>query len=126
MTGYLLDTHVVLWWLSESPQLSSGAKRIIRNRRNRAFVSVGAVWEMIIKRSVGRLDFPSNLLEVLEAEGISLLDISIRHVLRVAELPSIHRDPFDRIQVAQAQIESLVLVTRDASTLQYDVPTLLA
>lgn len=89
-------------------------------------MSVGAVWEMIIKRSVGRLNFPSNLPEVLEAEGILLLDISIRHVLQTAELPSIHRDPFDRNQVAQAQIETLVLVTLDASILQYDVQTLLA
>ena len=126
MNGYLLDTHVLLWWLCESPHLSREVQERICDPRNRVFVSVAAVWEMIIKRSLGRLDFPADLQEVLRENDISLLDVDIRHVLKVADLPTIHRDPFDRIQIAQAQIESLVLITRDVRTLEYDAPTLRA
>ena len=126
MNGYLLDTHVLLRWLCDSPELSPEVRGRISDPRNRILVSVAAVWEMIIKRSLGRLEFPADLPEVLRENDISVLDVNIRHVLKVADLPMIHRDPFDRIQIAQAQIESLVLVTRDLRTLEYDAPTLRA
>ena len=98
----------------------------IHDPRNRVFVSVAAVSEMITKRSLVRLGSPAGLRDVLGDNHISLLDINIQHVLQIADLPMIHRDPFDRIQIAQAQVESLVPVTRDLRTLEYDAPTLRA
>ena len=126
MNGYLLDTHVLLWWLCGSPRLAREVQDTIHDPRNRIYVSVAAVWEMVIKRSLGRLDFPTGLREMLSDNDISLLDINIQHVLQIADLPIIHRDPFDRVQIAQAQVESLVLVTRDLRILEYDAPTLRA
>ena len=126
MNGYLLDTHVLLWWLCGSPRLAREVQDTIHDPRNRIYVSVAAVWEMVIKRSLGRLDFPTGLREMLGDNDISLLDINIQHVLQIADLPIIHRDPFDRVQIAQAQVESLVLVTRDLRILEYDAPTLRA
>ena len=126
MNGYLLDTHVVLWWLAGSARLSRDLRERIADPTNRVVVSAAAAWEMAIKKSLGRLDIPFNLNEALAADDISVLEITIHHALRVAALPPIHRDPFDRLQIVQAQAEELVFVTSDERVLRYDVSTLRA
>ncbi len=124
--GYLLDTHVVLWWLSDPTLLSDDARRVIEEGPNAIHVSSAAAWEMAIKKRLGRLDFPGNLEEVLRASRIRVLPIELRHALAVGDLPVHHQDPFDRMQVAQARLEDLVLITRDEAIGQYDVRVLAA
>jgi len=124
MTGYLLDTHVLLWWLSDPSQLSSPARAAIADGSNAIYFSAAAAWEMAIKRSLGRLDFPQNLLEALQSDHIEALPVSLTHALAVGDLPKHHADPFDRLQIAQARIEDLTLITRDNALSAYDVKIL--
>ena len=121
MSGYLLDTHVVLWWLDDPSLLSEAARATIRDPSHRVLVSAAAIWEMGIKKSLGRLDIPANLAEVLERDSIEVLDIQIDHALSIAELPMLHQDPFDRMQIVQANLEGLTLITRDRRIQQYEV-----
>jgi PIN domain nuclease of toxin-antitoxin system len=121
MNGYLLDTHVVLWWLSDPGRLSEAARAAIADGTNRVYVSAAAAWEMAIKKSLGRLDIPGNLAEALADDDIAVLDVSLDHALAVADLPMIHQDPFDRMQIVQAHHENLTLVTRDQRILRYGV-----
>jgi PIN domain nuclease of toxin-antitoxin system len=126
LNGYLLDTHVLIWWLSEPQRLSAEAQRAIRDPSQNVYLSIAAVWEMAIKRALGRLKMPANFPEVLAEQRIALLDIDVRHALAVADLPMIHHDPFDRMQVAQARLENLVLITADTRMLGYDLEVLRA
>ena len=126
MAGYLLDTHVLLCWLSDPSQLSIETRDAIAKGSHAVYVSVAAAWEMAIKRALGRLEFPGNLPEVLEQDQIEVLPIELPHALAVADLPLHHQDPFDRIQIVQARAENLVLVTRDPQISQYDVEVLRA
>jgi len=124
--GYLLDTHVLLWWLDDPARLSADAQSVIADGTNMVYFSAGAAWEMGIKKGLGRLSFPGNLDEVLRGEHIEVLPIKLPHALAVADLPAHHHDPFDRIQIVQARLEDLVLVTRDAEIPKYDVKVLIA
>ena len=126
MRGYLLDTHSLLWWLSDPAKLSDEAQEVIRRGRNAVYLSSAAAWEMAIKKPLGRLDFPGNLEEVLRKDHIDVLPIALTHALAVADLPLHHHDPFDRMQIAQARLEGLVFVTGDAQIMAYDVPVLTA
>ena len=121
MARYLLDTHVLLWWLADPAKLADRAREAITDGRNNVYVSAAAAWEMAIKKALGRLDFPSNLAEVLEKDHIEVLPITLAHALAVADLPVHHQDPFDRMQIAQARLEDLVFVTRDPKIAAYDV-----
>ena len=121
MSGYLLDTHVLLWWLDDPALLSVEAQGAIRDPNHRVLVSTAAIWEMGIKKALGRLDIPLNLAEVLLRDSIQVLDMQIDHALSVAELPMLHQDPFDRMQIVQAHHEGLTLITRDRRIQQYDV-----
>jgi PIN domain nuclease of toxin-antitoxin system len=121
VSGYLLDTHVVLWWLDDPAKLSDKARQAIRDVDNAVYVSAAAVWEMGIKKSLGRLEIPSNLPAALRSDNIDLLNINIHHALSVADLPMLHQDPFDRMQIVQANLEGLTILTRDAKIQQYDV-----
>ena len=122
----LLDTHVLLWWLDDPAALEAPARRLIADPRNRVFVSAAVAWEITIKRQLGKLETPDDLEIALEEERFQHLPITVRHALAVAELPAIHGDPFDRIQIAQALLEGLTIVTRDATIPSYDVPSLRA
>jgi PIN domain nuclease of toxin-antitoxin system len=124
--GYLLDTHVLLWWLSNPAQLSEAARQAIANPAHTIYVSAAAAWEIAIKQALGRLEIPSDLPEALERGGLRSLTITLEHGLTVAKLPDHHQDPFDRMMIAQAQLESLVLITHDTRMHQYDVATLSA
>ncbi len=118
----LLDTHVVLWWLDDPALLSSKARTAIAEGSNPTFVSAAAAWEIAIKKARGKLEAPDNLEEVLEQERFQPLPITLHHALAVGSLPPLHEDPFDRIQVAQAKVEGLTLVTRDSFQKKYGVP----
>ena len=120
MTRLLLDTHVVFWWLMEAP-LSERARFAIEDRQNDALFSMASAWEVAIKQSLGKLDPPEDFAEAAAGEGFELLRIELSHVRAVRSLPLHHRDPFDRMLVAQAQVEGLTLVTRDRRLRAYDV-----
>lgn len=121
MNGYLLDTHVLLWWLGEPDRLPREVRDLIADPSHAVYLSASAVWEMAIKKSIGRLDMPGNLVEVLEQENIAVLPIHAAHALATADLPMHHADPFDRMQIAQAKLEGLTILTHDAVIQKYDV-----
>jgi PIN domain nuclease of toxin-antitoxin system len=120
----LLDTHVLLWWLDDAPNLLPTVREAISEPRNRVYVSAVSGWEIVVKRSLGKLDIPEDWAEVLLEEPFLRLPITWEHAIEVGRLPDLHRDPFDRLLLAQAQKEDLVLVTHDEAILQYPVRTL--
>jgi len=121
----LLDTHVLLWWLEDSDELSYGLKDQIDSELE-VYVSAATIWELAIKTSLGKLQLPDDLTELIDASGLSELPIRFRHTDVAGRLPAVHRDPFDRMLIAQALTERLTLVTRDELIHQYDVPLLKA
>jgi PIN domain nuclease of toxin-antitoxin system len=120
----LLDTNVLLWWLAGVPQLSASAREQIASGDNTVFVSTASGVEIGIKHSVGKLRVPLELETHIANAGFSTLPVTMRHGLALAELPVHHRDPFDRLLVAQARCEGLTLVTGDKRLAAYDVPIL--
>ncbi len=122
----LLDTHTVLWWLSDDPALSETARVAIADPENTVFLSAVVVWEIRIKQSIGKLDLPDDFGEVLDAQRFAELAVTVDHAHTIAELPAAHRDPFDRMLVAQAMVEHMVIVTRDRSIADYDVEVIVA
>lgn len=116
----LLDTHAFLWWRTDAPELNTATKEAIADETNEVFVSAAVAWEIVIKRALGRLTFPGRVGRIIDEEGFSHLEITTAHADEVAALPELHRNPFDRILVAQARVESLTLVTRDRSIRSYD------
>jgi PIN domain nuclease of toxin-antitoxin system len=122
----LLDTHVLLWWLDDPKRLSKEAKQSIQDGSNAVFVSAAVAWEIAIKRSLGKLKTPGDFEAALEANRFRSLPITTVHALAVRSLPEHHRDPFDRIMIAQALQEGFRLVTRDPEIAKYSVPQLMA
>ena len=116
----LLDTHALLWALSAPQQLPASLRRAIQAAENDVYASLASAWEIAIKAALGKLEFDLRSLErTLAATGIQTLDINLQHVARVAELPRHHGDPFDRMLVAQALCESMILVSRDRELKRY-------
>lgn len=116
----LVDSHVALWWLDGHPSLGPGCRRSIEQADLVCFSAV-TPWELGIKKALGKVSFPAGLADALKRQGFEGLSISPRHAEHAAALPAHHRDPFDRTLVAQAQLESLALVTADRSLRPYDV-----
>ena len=121
---YLLDSHVLLWWLGMDSEKLLGGVRDRLATADQVCFSVASVWELELKRSIGKLDLPVADWESVVASGLTLLDITLPDAVAAAGLPPIHRDPFDRMLVAQARTRGLTLVTRDARLLEYGVPSL--
>lgn len=121
---YLLDTHVILWWLSEPKKIKPKANKIIADKENKIFLSSASFWEMAIKKTLGRLTLPHNLIETLISEGFETLPITPEDGLGVADLPLLHTDPFDRLLIIQAKLKDLVLITKDKIIMEYPVITL--
>ena len=115
----LLDTHLLLWWLEGSPWLSAQARETIRDPENTVFVSAVSLWEIWLKQSLGKLRLPADFTERLAAESFESPSLMAAHTRQVALLPWRHRDPFDRMLVAQAQVEKLVLLTADEALASY-------
>ena len=110
----LLDTHVLLWWLSDDRKLAKNAREIIANTTNDVLVSSASLWEVAIKAALGRIDVELDDLEdAIARNGFRSLPIGFRHALTAGRLPPIHRDPFDRMLVAQASVEELRIVSHD-------------
>ena len=122
----LLDTHVFLWWLSDPKLLSSVAANAIADPQNRVLVSVIVLWESAIKRVIGKLSAPIDLQTDVTRVGFKLLAMEVAHIIATEHLPLHHRDPFDRMLVAQAKVEGATLVTRDPNMSLYGVPILTA
>lgn len=121
---YLLDTHVLLWWLDDSPQLSKSLREIIASKENLVMISAASVWEIRIKQAIGKILLPDNFEEILNSEPFERLSVTVAHAHAVGALPMIHRDPFDRMLIAQAQSEGVTLITHDRSLVEYDVKLL--
>jgi len=115
----LLDTRLLLWWLAASPSLSAQATELIRDPENTVFVSAVSLWEIRLKQSLGKLRLPVDFTERLAAESFESLPLLASHPRQVSLLPWRHRDPFDRMLVAQAQVEKLVLLTADEALTAY-------
>ncbi len=122
----LLDTHTLLWTLGEPASLGSRARDAIEDEGNDVFVSAVSVWEIAIKRALGKLAAPDDIVAGIASQGFSPLPISLHHADLAGALPRHHADPFDRMLVAQAEAEGLTLVTRDARMPRYGVRTLAA
>ncbi len=118
----LLDTHVLLWWLDDHPTLSDQARAVITDGTNLVLISAVVVWEIRIQQALGNLKLPRNFRRVLEGEPFEMLDVTVDHAHTVGDLPPHHRDPFDRILIAQATVEGLTIVTRDLRFKKYKVP----
>ena len=121
----LLDTHAFLWWVTEDSRLSSTAINIITDSSNQLFLSTASAWEIVIKARLGKLTLPEppeiyipNRLTVNRFENLS---IHLIHALQVVNLPDLHKDPFDRIIIAQSQVEKMPILTLDSQIKQYSV-----
>lgn len=121
----LIDTHVLLWWLAEESRLSAPARGVLESGGKEVFFSAASAWEIAIKAALGQIELslpPRTLLpKVLREQSIRPLDVTLAHALATAELPAHHRDPFDRMLVAQARVEKMAIVTADPAFRRYDV-----
>jgi PIN domain nuclease of toxin-antitoxin system len=120
----LLDTHIILWWLKDDPLLSARHKELISNTEHVCFISAASIWEISIKSALGKLEIPDSYIEELRLEGFQELPIHWKHTNRVKYLPFHHRDPFDRLLIAQAKIEKFTLLTVDEYIPLYGIETL--
>jgi PIN domain nuclease of toxin-antitoxin system len=124
----LLDTHSLLWYLTSDPRLSKKAATVLADPATEAFVSAATLWEIVIKASLGKLELAKAFEELfpaqLESNNFELLPVEIRHLQRLGELPFHHRDPFDRLLIAQAIEDSLVILGRDEAFGAYPVATI--
>lgn len=124
MRRLLLDTHAFLWWLTDDARLGPAAREAISDERNRVYVSAATGWEIAIKRADGKLSAGEELDALVEQEGFEHLPITFFHGEQAGALQSLHADPFDRMLIAQAQAEGVVLVTADERIPRYGVRTL--
>ena len=123
----LLDTHALIWFLNGDKLISGNAKAAIENTDNIKIVSIASIWEIAIKMSLNRLSLPKgfmHFLKLIEDNGFEILPISFEHALTVAKLDFIHREPFDRLLIAQCKTGNLSIVTKDDNIKRYDVSTI--
>lgn len=121
---YLLDTHALLWFITDDANLPKSIREEIRDIDNDCFVSIATLWEIGIKHSLKKLQLKKGLketFELIEAYPFEILHISPEHILQLNSLPLLHRDPFDRILIAKAQAEKMILITKDKVFSSYDV-----
>ena len=120
--SYLLDTHVLLWWMDDAPRLQRHVRDLIGNPDHDIAVSAASIWEAAIKRAIGKLRFETPaLLQALHRGHVRVLPITAEHALAAGDLPRHHEDPFDRMLIAQAVVEGLSIVTHDRRLQQYGV-----
>jgi PIN domain nuclease of toxin-antitoxin system len=121
----LLDTHVFLWWRLDDPHLGAAAREAITGAAA-VFVSAASAWEAAIKARLGKLELSVDFADGVSDSGFIRLPIGFQHAAETRNLPDYHRDPFDRMLIAQARVERLVLVTHDALFLPYEVQLIMA
>lgn len=121
----LLDTHTFLWWITDQPRLPGGIRAIVENGKNELFLSAASGWEIIIKFQLGRLKLPEDpegyLIDQIRKNDFQILPIRMPHSLHLLRLPPLHKDPFDRILIAQAQFENMPILTSDPQIARYPV-----
>jgi PIN domain nuclease of toxin-antitoxin system len=122
--SYLLDTHAFLWWLSDEARLGPRAREAIQEPANDVFVSAATAWEISIKRRSGKLEAPGDIESWVTDSGFSDLVIEVPHAVSAGALPKHHNDPFDRMLIAQAQVEGLTLIAKDDEIAKYNVELL--
>jgi len=120
----LLDTHVFLWWNGQPQMIAGPLRDAIADPANEIFISAASVWEIGIKRAIGKLGFAQRIVQAILAHRFQLLPITGEHAEHAAELPRHHADPFDRLLVAQVYLERMVLGSQDLKIRPYGVPTL--
>jgi len=123
----LLDTHALVWFLNGDEKLSFTVKESIENPNNTKFVSIASIWEIAIKISLDKFRFPKgfkNFLKLIEENGFEILPISFEHTMIVSTLEYIHRDPFDRILIAQCKADNMAIATKDENIRQYKIKTI--
>ncbi len=116
---FLLDTCVLLWSISGNFNKIKPFLPILENKKNFVGVSIISYWEIIIKKNLGKLTVPDNLIELIEKTGYAWINLELRHIQSLEKLPMIHADPFDRLLIAQAQSEKFQLLTTDSQIIQY-------
>lgn len=121
MKRLLLDTQVLLWWLGADPSLGRKAKAAIMDGHNEVYISAVLTWEISIKKALGKLAAPDDMDAIVQEENFLKLPISLYHGQMAGMLPMLHRDPFDRMLIAQAQAEGLVIVTSDSHFSRYGI-----
>lgn len=121
---YLVDTHILLWWTRGDKRLKAGLLDVLKNPANQIYVSVVSGIEIAIKIKSGKIRLKSSLKEIYKKSGFTVLDVNLSHAQMLYKLPVLHKDPFDRILIAQAKVEKLVLITTDAKIRKYKVKTL--
>lgn len=119
---YLIDTHALLWASGRAERLGNRAAEILATDDAVVYVSIGTFWELAIKQSIGKLSVAEDYCDAVLAAGYSPLPIQLAHINRYRALPLHHRDPFDRLLVAQAQVEKLTVITQDEAFHRYEVP----
>jgi len=117
----LLDTHILIWALENNPALPKKARDVIIDGSNIVYVSSATVWEMSIKKAIGKLSAPDNLYEEIKNHRFTMLDINFEHAELAGKLPDLHKDPFDRMLIAQSIIEKLTLISKDSMIAKYQV-----
>lgn len=120
----LLDSHVIVWWLDDPSRLTGSVRAAIQNPANGVSFSAASIWELSLKSAKNQLRLPPNLLSVLKDDGFDELPVTSAHAMLASSLPALHGDPFDRLLIAQALAEGLVLATRDRAIVRYDVPVM--
>ena len=120
----LLDTHILLWWLDDHALLPVNAREAIADPDNVIILSAAVILEIRIKQGIGKLEIAPNFYNVIKEQGFEMLAITSDHAYAVGDLPKLHRDPFDRILIAQAMLEGFTLVTHDAIFNKYPIPVL--
>lgn len=121
---YLLDTNIFLWWLNDDKKLKDSVRKIIKDSKNQIFVSVASGWEISIKHRKGKLPLKTTLKKCFELSSFEILNINLSHILQLDKLPLRHNDPFDRIIIAQSQVENLTLITSDEKIWKYSIDIL--
>lgn len=117
----IIDTHVLLWWLGDDPALPPRSRQLLADPRTTVFLSAVVMWELRIKQALGKIALPPEFREALAAQGFTELPVTIAHTDQLATLPMLHRDPFDRLLVAQATAENLTLMSFDQEIRLYEV-----
>lgn len=116
---YLLDTHEIIWWSDDNQKLKPEFKKIIANPNNTIFVSVASVWEIKIKLKIKKIKLKTNIEKIIKQNNFEILNINLEHVLEVEDLPNYHKDPFDRILIAQSFVEGCQLLTQNKIVRKY-------
>jgi PIN domain nuclease of toxin-antitoxin system len=123
----LLDTHVLIWFFSGNNKLSKKYTKIIESPENIKFVSIATLWEIAIKISLNKLKLPLDLksfMQLVDENGFIILSIELEHIIEIANLEFFHRDPFDRILIAQSKVNKLTFLTNDEDIVKYGVKTI--